>query len=60
MKKLILFFGLVSFLCANTTLAQDTLLVKDNDGNILMLVLDEGTTGAVRTGRFRADLSTTS
>ena len=59
MKKLILFLGLVSFLCANTALAQDTLLVRDGDGNILMLVLDEGTTGAVRTGRFIAGSTTT-
>jgi hypothetical protein len=47
MKKRIVFFGMIMFACATAALAQDSLTVKDGDGNVLMQVNDEGTVGSI-------------
>ena len=47
MKKLIFTFVIFLFMCSTATFAQDKLIVKDKDGNVLMQVNDEGPAGSI-------------
>ena len=52
MKNPIVILGIIIFVSVSAATAQDTLTVKDPDGNVLMKVKDEGTVGSVTSGSF--------
>lgn len=47
MRKLMFTFVIILAVCFQTAMAQDTLTVKDKDGNVLIQVNDEGRNGSI-------------